>query len=76
MSPETPIAIGVALARDGEDLLRRHHHAEVDDLEVVALEHDADDVLADVVHVALDGRNDDEALRARARSALRLLGSR
>ena len=31
------------------------HHAEIDDLVVVALEHDADDVLADVVDIALDG---------------------
>ena len=49
---------------------RRHHHAEVDDLEVVALEHDADDVLADVVHVALDGGQQDLA-RARLASACR-----
>jgi hypothetical protein len=38
-----------------EDLGCRHHDAEIDDLEVVALEHDADDVLADVVDVALHG---------------------
>ena len=37
-----------------EDLVAGHHDAEIDDREVVALEHDADDVLADVVHVALD----------------------
>ena len=42
-----------------EDLLRRHHDAEIDDLVIVALEHDADDVLADVVDVALHGRHDD-----------------
>ena len=36
------------------------------DLVVVAAEHDADDVLADVVHVALDGGEHDLALRARA----------
>ena len=48
--------------RLGEDVLARHHHAHVDDLEVVALEHDGDDVLADVVHVALDGGDDDLAL--------------
>ena len=42
----------------------RHHHAEIDDLVAVAAEHDADDVLADVVHVALDGRQHDLALRA------------
>ena len=47
-----------------EDLRRRHHHAEVDHLVVVALEHDADDVLADVVHVALDGGHHDLAGRA------------
>ena len=47
-----------------QDALARHHHAEVDDLEVVALEHDADDVLADVVHVALHGRHDDLAVGA------------
>ena len=41
-----------------------HHHAHVHDLEVVALEHDGDDVLADVVHVALDRGDDDLALGA------------
>ena len=41
---------------------RRHHDAEIDHLVIVALEHDADDVLADVVHVALDGRHHDLAV--------------
>src|SRR6185437_2195633 len=45
-----------------ENLLARHHDAEIDDLEVVALQHDPDDVLADVVHVALDCRHDDAAV--------------
>jgi hypothetical protein len=36
-----------------EDLRRRDHHAEVDHLVTVAAEHHADDVLADVVDVAL-----------------------
>jgi hypothetical protein len=40
---------------------RRHHHAEIDHLVIVALQHDADDVLADVVHVALDGGQHDLA---------------
>ena len=44
-----------------ENLRRRHHDAEVDHLVVVALENDADDVLADIVHVALDRRHDDLA---------------
>jgi hypothetical protein len=39
----------------------RRHHAQVDDLVVVAAEDDADDVLADVVDVALDGRQQDLA---------------
>ena len=44
-----------------EDLRRRDHDAEVDDLVVVAGEDDADDVLADVVDVALDRRHQDLA---------------
>ena len=61
MRPERPIASRFPLARDGEYLRRRRHHAKIDDLIVVAGEHDADDVLADVVHVALDGREHDRA---------------
>src|SRR5262249_58441786 len=49
--------------RGVQDLPGRHHHAEVDDLVVVAGEHDADDVLADVVHVTLDRGEHDLALR-------------
>ena len=52
--PERPIDVGALLDGRVEDPLGRHHHAEVDDLVVVAAEHDPDDVLADVVHVALD----------------------
>jgi hypothetical protein len=44
-------------------LRRRHHYAEVYDLEVVALQHDTDDVLPDVVYVALDGSHYDRAVR-------------
>ncbi len=54
--------VGALDARLREDVLARDHHAHVDDLEVVALEDDGDDVLADVVHVALDGGDDDPAL--------------
>ena len=57
--------VGVLLARRLQDLLCRHHDAEVDDVVVVALEHDADDVLADVVDVALDRRQHDLALGLR-----------
>ena len=56
--------VGAHLAGGVEDLLGRHHDAEVDDLVVVALQHDADDVLADVVDVALDRGHDDLAVGA------------
>ena len=63
----------LARAAVSQDLRRRHHDAEVDDLVIVAGEHDADDVLADVVDVALDGRHQDLAgglaLAVRRRSA-------
>ena len=63
-----------AVLGDGglQDFFRRHHHAEIDHIVIVALEHDADDVLADVVHVALDGGEHDLAVRrgvARGRRA-------
>ena len=54
-----------------QNLRRRHHDAEVDHLVIVAGEHDADDVLADVVHVALDGRHHDLAVRRALRDAAR-----
>ena len=57
--------VAALLDRGVEDRVGRHHHAEVDHLVVVAAEHDADDVLADVVDVALDGGEHDLALRAR-----------
>ncbi len=47
------------LLRPGQDGLARHHHAEVGDFEAVAAQHDAEDVLADVVHVALYGGEQD-----------------
>jgi hypothetical protein len=42
-------------SRRSRGFVAGHHDAEVDDLVVVAAEHHADDVLADVVDVALDG---------------------
>ena len=47
-----------------DEALRRHVGAEVDDLEAGALEHDAHQVLADVVQVALDRADDHLAQRA------------
>ena len=46
--------VGLVLVDRRDELLRGHLHAEVDHLEAGALEHDVDEVLADVVDVALD----------------------
>jgi hypothetical protein len=54
-----PDEIRFLINRRLQDLVRRHHDAEIDDVVAVAAEHDADDVLADVVHVPLDGRHHD-----------------
>src|ERR1700674_2288921 len=52
-----------------DDPGRGHHDAEVDHFEIVTLQHDADDVLADVVDIALDGRHHDLAGGAAAVSS-------
>ena len=65
--PERPDDVAVLLERGVEDPVGRDHDAEVDDLVAVAAEHDADDVLADVVHVALHRREHDARRRRRAR---------
>ena len=59
--------VAVLLDRGVEDRVGRDHDAEVDHLVAVAAEHDPDDVLADVVDVALHGREHD-ARRGRARA--------
>ena len=51
--------VDLVLLRLRQNLLRRDHHAEVDHLVAVAGQDDADDVLADVVHVALHRRHQD-----------------
>ena len=53
--------VGILLLGGVEDGLGVHHHPQVDDFEIIALEHHTDDVLADVVHVALDRGHDDLA---------------
>ncbi|MNX96740.1 hypothetical protein D3C86_1290720 [compost metagenome] len=60
----------VRLVFDGgvQDAVSGDHDAQVDDLVVVTLKHDADDVLADVVDVALD-RGHQDAARLLARLA-------
>ena len=54
--------VDLLLTRLLEDLRARDHDAHVDHVEVVAREHHGDDVLADVVHVALNGGDQDLAL--------------
>ena len=58
---EKPDDVGLVLLDLLDELLRRHLHAEVDHLEAGALEHDVDEVLADVVDVALDGAHQELA---------------
>ena len=60
--PREADEIGVQLACRLEDPCRRDHDPEIDDLVVVALQDDADDVLADVVDVALDRGHHDQAV--------------
>ena len=45
-----------------QDLLCRHHHAQIDDVIAVTTQNHADNVLADVMHVALDRGHEDFAL--------------
>ena len=61
--PGQPDDVGLLGDRGVQNLVRRCHHAEIDHVVIVALEHDADDVLADVVDVALDGGEHDLAVR-------------
>ena len=56
--------VRVLVERGLQNAIAGHHHAQIDDLVAVAAQHDADDVLADIVHVALDGREHDLALAA------------
>ena len=54
--------VDLVLAGRIENLLARLHDAEIDHVKAVALQHDADNVLADVMHVALDRRHQDLAV--------------
>ena len=54
--PREPDQVAPLLDRGVQDPVRVHHDTEVDHLVVVAAEDDPDDVLPDVVDVALHGR--------------------
>ena len=45
-----------------ENILAGHHDAQVDDLVIIAPQNHSDDVLADVVDIALDGGHEHFAL--------------
>mmetsp|Transcript_96377 Transcript_96377/g.297191 ORF Transcript_96377/g.297191 Transcript_96377/m.297191 type:complete len:805 (+) Transcript_96377:124-2538(+) len=45
-----------------KDLVTRDHHTHVNDLEVVAAKHHADNVLANVVHIALDSGHEHDSV--------------
>ena len=49
----------MVLLSSGKDGLLVHHDAQVDDVETVAAQNDAQDILADIVYVALDRRVND-----------------
>ena len=68
---EKPTMSGWCSSIADDELLRRHLDAEVDHLEAGALEHDVDEVLADVVDVALDRAHQElaDGLRRRSRRA-------
>jgi len=57
-----PDHVGLVVVRAGKDRRPGHHDAQIDHVIAIALEHHADDVLADVVHIALHCRHDDLAL--------------
>ena len=63
MRPERPTMSQSSSIATSRIAVGRDHDAEVDHLVAVAAEHDADDVLADVVHVALDRREHDAGRR-------------
>ena len=50
--------VGVFFFRFGEDLSAGHHHTHVHHLEVITLQNNGDNILADVVHITLHRRND------------------
>lgn len=55
----------IGLVRDGglDDGFGLHVLAQIHDLKAVVAEHEADDVLADVVNIALNGGDNDDFLR-------------
>ena len=59
--------VDLLVAGDLQNLRARDHDAKVDHFVVVALQHHPHDVLANIVHIALDGRHKHFSLGARVR---------
>ena len=68
-----PDDVGPFLVRGFENLLARNHHAEIDHVETVTTQHDANDILADVVNITLHRREDDSTSPASSIDDGRLL---
>ena len=62
-----PEGVGLVRVVGGDEVLRRHLEAEVDHAVAVVAEDDLDQILADVVDVALHGGQHDHAARGRVR---------
>ena len=60
--PGEPNNFRTFAARRLQNLLAGHHHAKINDFKVIALQHDANNIFADVVHIAFHGRHDDLAI--------------
>ena len=54
--------IGFFFPRCLQDFGGWHHHAKVDNVVIITLQHDANDVLADIVHVTFHRRHHDPTL--------------
>ena len=52
--------VGLVLTRGLQNLLRGHHHAQIHHVIAVTLQDDADNILADIVHIAFDRRHNDK----------------
>src|ERR1700732_1334553 len=60
-----PDEVDFLAPRGLEDLVVGNHDPKVDHFEIIALQYDAYDVLADIVHVALDGGDHHASVGAR-----------
>ena len=59
--------ISILFPRCLQDFFAGNHNAEVDNFVVITAEHDADNILSDIVDVAFDSSHDDAPLRSAPR---------